>query len=249
MVGGAQWALPALASLWTAKTSKVLSIVEPFEWEFAGVNDLLAQRGVRMSMQQQADFGGIDPDRLQDSVQFIEDVLRTSPDAKVYVHCKAGRGRSAAAIMAYLSTPHGDLSSGPVNLAVAHYIVRTSRSHINVGSNKINDLHQYYIREVLGSHHFWEPDGASTAARLHIEARERLWKAQDLDDDIVKELLDAYKDELVAAIPPVDKEGFPVSCPDFSNKAAGNQSRTAHTFCNTGHTRQRFGGLRRLASK
>ena len=50
---------------------------------------------------------------LRPAVQFVEDALKGSPDAKVYVHCMAGRSRSATVVAAWLIVTkryplHGD---------------------------------------------------------------------------------------------------------------------------------------------
>lgn len=40
--------------------------------------------------------------KLQQGVQFIQDFERESQDGRVYVHCKAGRTRSATLVACYL---------------------------------------------------------------------------------------------------------------------------------------------------
>jgi hypothetical protein len=172
----------------------VLAVVEQFEWDFAGVQQLLYEREVRVSMQSIADFSGADPDKLQDSVRFIEEVLRSSPDARVYVHCKAGRGRSAAAIMAYLATPHADLRpAGPLDLATAHFVVRQSRSHIKVGLHKLRDLQEYYVRQILGwETPAWSEEEAVCAIQVLKQARRSVWRSRNAESPEFTRLRDLY---------------------------------------------------------
>lgn len=190
----------------------VLSIVEAFEWEHAAVEQDLVEQGVRMSIQAQEDFGGVDVDRLAESVRFMEETLRQSTDAKVYVHCKAGRGRSAAAVVAFLSTVHLDIrAGGPLDLATAHFAVRSSRPHINIGSSKVEDLHEYFAREVCGRDFRWprkgQPEAAAAAdlTRLHLQVVERLWAcrslpAEDEEAALASAALVTYVRELEAMV-------------------------------------------------
>jgi len=153
----------------------VLSIVEPFEWEYAGVDAALKSTNVRHLLHPEADFGGIDPERLHKAVCFMEEVLQSSPIAKIYVHCKAGRGRSAAAVLAYLATKHPGLRPVPSDLASAHFLVRSARPQVKMGERKVKDLHRYYSRHGFGAIGLDEGT-LLEATRLHKCARESLWR-------------------------------------------------------------------------
>ena len=47
--------------------------------------------GIVHKMIDTADFYGVPPEKLLEFVFYVLDILANNPDAKIYVHCKAGR--------------------------------------------------------------------------------------------------------------------------------------------------------------
>eukprot|EP00929_Paragymnodinium_shiwhaense_P007753 TRINITY_DN111669_c0_g1_i1.p1 TRINITY_DN111669_c0_g1~~TRINITY_DN111669_c0_g1_i1.p1 ORF type:complete len:389 (-),score=45.88 TRINITY_DN111669_c0_g1_i1:20-1186(-) len=154
-----------------------LAIVEDFEMWWTGLKDDMQKRSGSQSVEvmelPQEDMGGMDPDKIKLGVDFIHKVLSEHPGSKVYVHCKAGRGRSAAVVMAYLATHHD------MDLSLAHLAVRASRTHINVDAHKIPDLHAYMLKHKMrqmAEPVFLPLSDGKTVVDVHIRARECLWK-------------------------------------------------------------------------
>lgn len=60
---------------------------------------------------------------LKTAIEFIEQQVKENAEAKVYVHCKAGHGRSAAAVLVWLAYKHPEKSLQTLNefmLSIRH---------------------------------------------------------------------------------------------------------------------------------
>jgi len=69
------------------------SPVQPADWKSAGVDT----KWVRT-----LDFEPVTSAKLEEGADWIHQHLQGGPDRKVYVHCKAGRGRSTATVLVYM---------------------------------------------------------------------------------------------------------------------------------------------------
>nr|SVE75472.1 EOG090X0GSS [Daphnia dolichocephala] len=108
---------------------------QPEEWEKLGVDN------IRFSV---VDMFEAPPQKmLSEGVEFIN--RKISNGGVVYVHCKAGRSRSAALVACYLMKKH---KWTPVQ-AILH--LKSIRPHILLPPNKVEALDTFYKNEVLGT--------------------------------------------------------------------------------------------------
>jgi len=121
----------------------ILSLVEAFEIRPVLPLILSARAtGIEHQVVQEEDFGRMDPEKLAQGTEFINDCLTKNPNKYIYVHCKAGRGRSSTAVIAYMSRYTG------CDLYAAWKEVFIARPHISVDKPKVLDLHQFYLSYV-----------------------------------------------------------------------------------------------------
>lgn len=109
----------------------VVSLVEAFEkqrgWAWTPVDDeQWLTHGVQVINVEAVDFEPLTQANLADAVTALRDAMQR--ERRVYVHCKAGRGRSASVVIAYLMLEHG------LSFAKAHDHVRLRRPSINVNA-------------------------------------------------------------------------------------------------------------------
>lgn len=130
--------------------SSVVSMVEAFEQEDSCVGkpirkDLWQKNSVQNKRFETPDFQPISLKTLYEGASFLKESVEENK--KTYVHCKAGRGRSAATIMAYLLLFCGFSYEKAVQL------IKSKRPHIDL-ENKKNNI------EVLNSlyHIFYKGD-------------------------------------------------------------------------------------------
>lgn len=89
----------------------VLSVVEPFEMNSPGsvLTPITANQwrhnGVQHKQLPTEDFKTMSLDAIEDGVEFIRKCVKQ--ELPVYIHCKAGRGRSALVLTCYLIKYHG----------------------------------------------------------------------------------------------------------------------------------------------
>ena len=74
------------------------------------------------------DFRGVPAEMIERGVEWVR--RQVEAGGKVYIHCKAGRGRSATIVVAYLMRYHG------MNFAQAYAFVRERRPQINLNQNQ-----------------------------------------------------------------------------------------------------------------
>lgn len=100
------------------------------EWEAVGVQFLqLSTTDI---------FEAPSQDKLQHGVKFIHAVEASSPSGAVYVHCKAGRTRSATLVACYLMSKY----NWSPEKAVTH--IAEARPHIWLGPRQYQALDTFY---------------------------------------------------------------------------------------------------------
>ena len=108
---------------------KMFSNTTP-EWEKLGVNFLqLATTDI---------FEAPSVAKLQKGVDFINDIIEKDPEASVYVHCKAGRTRSATLVGCYLMAKNGFTPEEAVKL------MKEKRPHILLHSKQWEALREFH---------------------------------------------------------------------------------------------------------
>lgn len=122
----------------------ILSLVEAFEIRPV-LPLILSQRaaGVEHLVLQEEDFGRIDPAVLATATEFMLNFLTKNPSKFIYVHCKAGRGRSSTTVVSYLAryTKNKDLYSAWKQVFIA-------RPHISIDRPKVFDLHHFFLTRI-----------------------------------------------------------------------------------------------------
>lgn len=98
-----------LDSLKNLGVTRVLSMVEDFEIEDGWFNTPVKQQtweenGIRVKHIQAADFLPLSHDHLGEGIEYLTKTL--AEGHTVYVHCKAGRGRSASIVIGFLMKHH-----------------------------------------------------------------------------------------------------------------------------------------------
>ncbi|XP_045608182.1 phosphatidylglycerophosphatase and protein-tyrosine phosphatase 1 isoform X2 [Procambarus clarkii] len=78
-------------------------------------------------------------EKLKKGVEFIQDFDSRNVDGRVYVHCKAGRTRSATLVACYLMAKHNLTPEAAVAQMLA------VRSHIWLGPKQYDALHTYHL--------------------------------------------------------------------------------------------------------
>ncbi|CRX38882.1 dual specificity protein phosphatase family protein [Estrella lausannensis] len=135
--------------------TEVVSLIEPFEQQsitFGGTPVSHAdweEAGIEQTLIPTSDFNPVPAEKLQQAVALIHDTLARGEN--VYVHCKAGRGRSATAVICYLLQYQREeigLTKGAAvdSHAVAHAIayVKTTRERINLNSRQQQAVLDYF---------------------------------------------------------------------------------------------------------
>lgn len=116
----------------------VVSMNEPYELKFITPTPAQwSERGVEQLNLPVVDFIGT-PSRqqIQQGVQFIHD--HVSKERTVYIHCKAGRSRSATMLACYL------LRHWQLTPQQATSFLIEKRSHVVFGDTNLKTIQQYY---------------------------------------------------------------------------------------------------------
>lgn len=123
----------------------VVSLNQDFELRFCADGMYWRCLGVEFLQLPTKDiFAAPDGDKLREGVLFIMNHLqrRDTPHSTVYVHCKAGRTRSATLVGCYLMQRHGYTPYECVK------VMQAERSQILLEEVQMAALHEYYERYV-----------------------------------------------------------------------------------------------------
>ncbi|KAF6770211.1 hypothetical protein AHF37_11143 [Paragonimus kellicotti] len=134
-------ALP-LRSTWAAVEfteciTHIVSLLEPFEVKrfVFGPNEAAA-RGLQHLSLPVRDFTGIPTlEQIETGIRFINSCTR--PEASVYVHCKAGRTRSAFLVACYL------MHQERISASTAIHRIRAKRPHVRFSKSQLAALDQF----------------------------------------------------------------------------------------------------------
>jgi len=89
-----------------------------------------------------SDFEPLSIEDIQKGVSFLEkcvsEIKKDNNNRKIYVHCKAGHGRSAIIVIAYLIKNHG------MTLTEAHEFTKDKRNTINLNQSQFESLVKYH---------------------------------------------------------------------------------------------------------
>jgi len=105
--------------------------VKPEDWKSINVTQKIINS---------SDFEPLSIKDIQKGVSFLENCVREIKNGntnKIYVHCKAGHGRSAIIVIAYLMKNHR------MNLVDAHEFTKNKRSTINLNPSQYDSLVRY----------------------------------------------------------------------------------------------------------
>ena len=104
------------------------------EWEKLGMSNFLQLATTDI-------FEAPSVEKLTKGVDFINDIIVKDPEASVYVHCKAGRTRSATLVGCYLMARNEGMTPEE-----AVDLMRSKRSHILLHSKQWEALHNFHKR-------------------------------------------------------------------------------------------------------
>lgn len=132
------------------KITAVLSVVEPFEWETRCLfSDPVTpeewkKNNIAHMHLNAVDFDAVhfEPEQIHQGVEFIEQQRQAGKI--VYVHCKAGRGRSAAVVICHLLRYGG---APNINAAISSVKARRPQMHLGVGQR---ESVQHYFERYCG---------------------------------------------------------------------------------------------------
>lgn len=134
---------------------EVVSLVEPFEQQSKTLGGSPVSHadwedaGIRQTLIPTSDFNPVPAEKLVQAVDLIHSAL--SRGENVYVHCKAGRGRSATAVICYLLQYQreeiGLSKEGEIDLAAVEHAIRyvkNTRQRINLNSRQQQAVADYF---------------------------------------------------------------------------------------------------------
>jgi atypical dual specificity phosphatase len=118
----------------------VISVVEPFEFEPGIVRPIQHAQWIAAGISDQhikhiaaPDFKGMSKAKIDEGVKYLQEELQKDPNAKFYIHCKAGRGRSATIVLCY-KKEHGEYKD--MTLEEAYTALKGRRSQVNLNNNQ-----------------------------------------------------------------------------------------------------------------
>ena len=89
------------------------------------------------------DSGGINVNDIKKCVEYISDNIKD--DRKIYIHCKAGRGRSASVVLCYLLwniySDKGTITEKDIGITYEH--LKNMRKEVSINENQFITIKEY----------------------------------------------------------------------------------------------------------
>lgn len=125
----------------------VIAMIDSFEFEPGIVQPVQSQQwtdnGIAFKHIETPDFLGVPEEKIDEADKYINDELQKNPNAKFYIHCKAGRGRSAAVVLCHsMKTKKKKDKTYNCNKEEAYAHLKTLR-HINLNKNQMLAVQNY----------------------------------------------------------------------------------------------------------
>lgn len=135
-----------LQSIIDLGVTHVLSMVEDFEMQEGWLNTPVTQEawkahGIEVKQIQAEDFNPLTPAELEEGIEYLARALEQKGNI-VYVHCKAGRGRSASVVIGYL------MKYQHFSFADAVFLVKQQRPQINLNKYQREAILNYFAQEI-----------------------------------------------------------------------------------------------------
>ncbi len=130
-------ALPLASDVAALRSAGVTAVVNTCE-EYAGPERAYQEAGITQLRLPTVDFTPPKIEDIERGVAFIESEI--GKDGKVYVHCKAGRGRSATIVVCWLIASH-DMTPEEAQACLVD-----KRSHVNKGLANRPVVREFYAR-------------------------------------------------------------------------------------------------------
>lgn len=139
-----------LQTLKDEKINSVLTILEDFEVEEGLVTPISSRDWKESNIEHYhlcvQDFFGVPSNKIHEGVVWMHGQI--TQNKKVLVHCKAGRGRSATAVISYL-LKYGHDNSKYNNFREAYDFVKALRPQININSGQQSTIEEYVLNYIM----------------------------------------------------------------------------------------------------
>ena len=130
-------ALPFASHVESLKSEDVVAVVNTCE-EYPGPVDAYRAAGIEQLRVPTIDFTPPTLESVESAVRFIEG---QAPRGSVYVHCKAGRARSATVVVCWLIASRG------MTPEEAQKYLQARRGHVNPHVFQRNVVREYYAKQ------------------------------------------------------------------------------------------------------
>ena len=131
-----------LETLQKLGVTHVITLLEPFELRPGIVTPIQPEQwqaaGIRHTLIKAPDFEGVKPNLIDQAVQ----LLKNNPDAKFYIHCKAGRGRSATIVLCHFKK-NGTAEEKSKTKEEIYATLKSLRPQINLNKHQIAAAQTY----------------------------------------------------------------------------------------------------------
>lgn len=133
------------------KISHILTLLEPFELQNGLIKPLSEKTKKKLQIENKIittqDFHGVSIENIHQAVEYIHQIITNSNNYKVYIHCKAGRGRSATIVIAYL-WKYGINGKKFKDFEEVHAYVKAKRPQINLNQKQKQTIKNYHHRYI-----------------------------------------------------------------------------------------------------
>jgi protein-tyrosine phosphatase len=86
-----------------------------------------------------ADFNPLTMEQIHEGVSFIEKIREENKTDKIYVHCKAGHGRSVIIVICYL------IKTRNMDFEKAYHFIKDKRHSINMNQDQFQSIINYFM--------------------------------------------------------------------------------------------------------